>query len=64
MMNLYIVITIVLFREQHVKEQEYLRQTSLLERDLASSQERNQEMVDKLQATEVKLTSSENEVDQ
>ena len=45
-----------------MKEQEYLRQTNLLERDVASSQEKQQEMVEKLQSMELKLTSSENEV--
>lgn len=55
---------IVLFREQHVKEQEHLRQASLLERDLAGSQEKHQEVVGKLQSMEVKLTSNENEVEQ
>ena len=52
----------ILYREQHVKEQEYLKQAKLLERDIASSQEKLQEMVDKLHTMEVKLTSSENEV--
>ena len=54
----------MLFREQRIKEQESLRQISLLERDLASSQEKQQEVVEKLQAMEVKLTANENEVKQ
>lgn len=57
------VHTIVPFRNQHVKDQEHLRQISLLERDLAGSQERQQELAEKLQAMEVKLSSSENEVE-
>lgn len=58
----FMLLQAILYREQHVKEQEYLKQAKLLERDIASSQEKLQEMVDKLHTMEVKLTSSENEV--
>ena len=54
----------MLCREQRIKEQESLRQISLLERDLASSQEKQQEVVERLQALEAKLTASELEVRQ
>ena len=45
-----------------MKEKEHLRQINLLERDYASSQEKQQEIAEKLQTMELKLTSSENEV--
>ena len=52
------------YRELHAKAQEHLRQSSLMEKDLANSQERQQDVASKLQTMETKLTTAENEVEQ
>ncbi|XP_065909397.1 ankyrin repeat domain-containing protein 36C-like isoform X2 [Dysidea avara] len=51
-------------KELHAKAQEHLRQSSLMEKDLANSQERQQDVASKLQTMETKLTTAENEAKQ